>query len=126
MNSLVSNNAGLITLVGRILLGGLFLMAGISKIGGYAAVTGYMELKGIPGMLLPVVIAVEVLGGAAIIAGIMARLAAFLLAGFSLLTAFMMHFRSGQSDGNGGHDEEHRHRWRIAGLDGSWAGVDQR
>jgi len=50
-----------------------------------------MASAGVPGALLPVVIAVEVLGAAAIIVGWQTRIVAFLLAGFSLLSALIFH-----------------------------------
>jgi putative oxidoreductase len=54
----------LLELSGRILLSLMFLTSGLSKIGGYAATQGYMESQGVPGMLLPLVIALEVLAPA--------------------------------------------------------------
>ena len=51
------------------LLAALFLVTGLGKIGAYAATAGYMESVGVPGALLPVVIAFEVLGAIAIIVG---------------------------------------------------------
>lgn len=78
-------------LAGRILLASLFLLSGLSKLGAYSATAAYMHSAGVPGALLPVVIAAEVLGSLAIILGWKTRLAAALLAGFSLLTAFVFH-----------------------------------
>ena len=46
-------------------------------------------------MLLPIVIAVELLGGLAIILGWHTRIAAFLLAGFSLVSAVLFHANFG-------------------------------
>lgn len=77
--------------MGRILIGMLFVMAGVMKISGYAGTQGYMEAMGVPGMLLPLVILLEVGGGMAIIVGYKTRIAAFLLAGFSLLAAILFH-----------------------------------
>lgn len=78
-------------LVGRGLLATLFLGSGLSKIGAYSATAGYMASVGVPGALLPAVIALEVLGAIAIIAGWQTRLTAFLLAGFTLVTGFLFH-----------------------------------
>ena len=39
----------------------IFIFSGFTKITGYAATQGYMESMGVPGMLLPLVIAVELL-----------------------------------------------------------------
>ncbi|MGY5451338.1 DoxX family protein [Agarivorans sp. MS3-6] len=76
----------------RLLLAFMFIMSGYSKIGGYAGTQGYMEAMGVPGMLLPLVIALELVGGIAIVVGWQTRLVAFLLAGFSLVSAVLFHF----------------------------------
>ena len=81
-----------IELVGRILLGHIFLLAGINKLGeGYAGTAGYMESMGIPGGLLPAVIALEIVGGLMIILGFQAKWAAFGLAGFTLAAGIIFH-----------------------------------
>lgn len=77
--------------VGRLFISFIFLYSGLGKITGYAGTQGYMEAMGVPGALLPLVIAVEVLGGLAVLLGWHTRLAAFLLAGFSLLSALLFH-----------------------------------
>ena len=82
-------------LTGRILLASLFLLAGLQKIGGYDATAGYMAAMGVPGALLPLVIALEVLGGLAIIVGWQTRITAFLLAGFSVVSALLFHANFG-------------------------------
>jgi putative oxidoreductase len=78
-------------LAGRVLLAALFLVTGLGKIGGYAATAGYMASVGVPGALLPLVIATEVLGAAAIIIGWKTQIIAFMLAGFTLLSALIFH-----------------------------------
>ncbi len=78
-------------LIGRILISTIFLFAGITKISGYAGTQGYMDAMGVPGMLLPLVIILELGGGLAIIAGWQTRIVAILLAGFCLLTALIFH-----------------------------------
>jgi len=78
-------------LIARIFLGHIFLLAGISKIGGYEATQGYMEAMGVSGMLLPLVIALEILGGLAVIIGYQTRWASIALAGFTVLAAVLFH-----------------------------------
>ena len=78
-------------LAGRILLSMLFLLSGVGKIGAYAATAAYMSSVGLPSVLLPVVIATEVFGATAILLGWQTRIIAFLLAGYSLLTALVFH-----------------------------------
>lgn len=77
--------------VARLLLALIFLIEGAFKIPSYGLVVGYMEGFGVPGTLLPLVIAVELGGGVLIAAGLFTRLAAFALAGFCLLSAFVFH-----------------------------------
>ena len=78
-------------LAARILLGHMFLLAGINKITAYAGTQGYMEAMGIPGMLLPAVIALEIAGGLAIIVGFKTHWVAYGLAGFSAVAAVLFH-----------------------------------
>jgi putative oxidoreductase len=78
-------------LAGRVLLSAMFLLSGIGKITGYAGTQAYMASQGVPTDLLPAVIAVEVLGAIAIILGWNTRVAAFLLGGFTLLSALIFH-----------------------------------
>ena len=77
--------------LGRVLLSLIFIIAGAGKIGAYAGTQGYMESMGVPGMLLPLVIALEVLGGLAIIVGWQTRVIAFLLAGFCVVSGVLFH-----------------------------------
>ena len=83
--------ASVTELAGRVLLASLFLLSGLSKLGAYSATAAYMASAGVPGALLPVVIGTEVLGALAIILGWKTRIAATVLAGFSLLAAFTFH-----------------------------------
>ena len=78
-------------ILGRTLLAGVFLAAGVNKIGAYEATQGYMEAFGVPGALLPAVIAFEIAAAAALIIGWRARLAAALLAVFTILSAIIFH-----------------------------------
>ena len=80
---------------GRILLSLIFITSGFGKISGYAGTQAYMESAGVPGVLLPLVIAVELLGGIALLLGWRARIVAFLLAGFTLLSALLFHWDPG-------------------------------
>jgi putative oxidoreductase len=81
--------------VGRILISLIFVVSGFGKISGFVATQSYMDSVGVPGMLLPLVIALEILGGLAVMLGWHARLAAFLLAGFSLLSGLLFHANFG-------------------------------
>lgn len=80
-----------IGLVGRILISLIFVLSGLNKIAGYAGTQAYMEAAGVPGMLLPLAILLEVGGGLAVMIGWRTRTMALLLAGFTLLTAVAFH-----------------------------------
>jgi putative oxidoreductase len=83
-------NAGA-QLTGRALMSAIFIMAGINKISAYTGTQGFMESMGVPGALLPLVILLEVGAGLAILLGWQARVAAFLLAGFTVVSALIFH-----------------------------------
>lgn len=84
------------TLAGRFGLSLIFILSGVAKLGaGYAGTQGYMEAMGVPGALLPLVIAAEIGGGLAILAGALTRWAALGLAVFSVASAFLFHFDLG-------------------------------
>ena len=87
------NNTSL--LLGRTGLALIFIISGLAKIGGYAGTQGYMEAMGVPGALLPLVIALEVGGGLAILAGLFTRTSALALAAFSLASGVLFHFDLG-------------------------------
>lgn len=91
MDSALSKLAPVAAPVARVLLSVMFISAGLQKISGYAGTQGYMEALGVPGGLLPLVIAVELFGGLALLLGWQARLAAFLLGGFSVISGILFH-----------------------------------
>ena len=80
-----------LSLFGRVGLSLIFIISGYGKIAGYAATQGYMESAGVPGALLPIVIALELGGGIAILVGVGTRWIALALAGFSILSAAIFH-----------------------------------
>ena len=79
------------SVVARVLLAHIFIMAGISKITGYAGTQGYMDAMGVPGILLPLVIILELGGGLAVLVGWQTRLVAYALGGFTIIAAFIFH-----------------------------------
>lgn len=72
-----------IALLGRVLLAGLFIYGGIEKIPNYAPTARLMTSHGVPGALLPAVIALELGGGLALIFGFLTRLVGAALAVYS-------------------------------------------
>ena len=82
-------------LIARILLSHMFIIAGFGKITGYAGTQGYMEHMGVPGMLLPLVILLELGGGIAILVGWQTRWTSYALAAFTVLAALIFHNKLG-------------------------------
>ena len=85
------NNA--LNLIGRLLLAALFLPAGLSKLSGFEGTVGYISSVGLP---LPTVAAavaltVEILGSIALIVGFQTRIAAAVLAVFTLVASVFFH-----------------------------------
>ena len=85
-------------LVGRLLLALIFVHEGWSIIGNYSGAAAYMQKFGVPDMLLPAVIALQLGGGLLIAAGLLTRVFAAAFAVFCLLTAFLFHWQF--ADGN--------------------------
>ena len=82
-----------LALAGRLLMALLFLPAGIGKLTGFAGTVGYISSVGLPMPQLGAVVAlvVEIVGGLALIAGFGTRLAAIVLAAFTLVASFFFH-----------------------------------
>ncbi|MEO2281501.1 DoxX family protein [Pseudoalteromonas pernae] len=96
LTNLISSNdtlSNISALLARFGLSALFVLTGLSKIEYYDATAQYMASVGVPGMLLPLVILLEVLGGIMIIAGLFTRLTALAFAGFSVISALLFHFQ---------------------------------
>jgi putative oxidoreductase len=91
LNTPFIRNASL--LIARLPVGIMFVMAGWSKIGGYAGTQKFMESASVPGALLPLVIATELVFGLMLLAGFKTRHAALALAGFTLIATFLFHFK---------------------------------
>lgn len=80
-------------LVARLLFVALFLPAGISKLMGFEGTVGYFNSLGIPAASLAVVatIAIEILGSIALLVGFKTRVAAVILAVFTLAASIAGH-----------------------------------
>jgi putative oxidoreductase len=89
MQETISSAAGLF---GRLMLAAIFVLSGWEKIWGYEGTAQYMQSQGVPGILLPLVILVELVGGLLIVIGWQTRLAAVALAGFTLVAAVLFHY----------------------------------
>ncbi|TXI26351.1 MAG: DoxX family protein [Nitrosomonas sp.] len=78
-------------MLARVFLAQIFLLSGIFKITGYEGTQSYMETMGVPSMLLPLVILIEISGGLAIAIGWQTRWAAIALASFTVLAGIIFH-----------------------------------
>lgn len=81
----------LASLFARLLISAIFILAGAEKITGYQGTVQYMESFGIPGILLPAVIALELAGGLMILFGLFSRYAALALAFFCVVSGLVFH-----------------------------------
>ena len=77
--------------LGRLLISFMFLMSGLNKAGNYSNTSSWMESMGVSSSILPLVILLEIIGAFAIIVGWHTKITAFLLAGFSIISALIFH-----------------------------------
>jgi putative oxidoreductase len=82
-----------LALAGRLLLAMLFLPAGIGKITGFAGTVGYISSVGLfmPRVVAALALVIEISGGVALIAGYGTRVAAIVLAVFTLVASVIFH-----------------------------------
>ena len=82
-----------LSLAGRLLLAVLFLPAGFGKLTGFAGTAGYIASAGLPlpQVAAAVAVVVEIVGALALIAGYGTRVAAIVLAAFTLVATFIFH-----------------------------------
>ncbi|HEX5697861.1 MAG TPA: DoxX family protein [Rhodoferax sp.] len=77
----------------RLLMVALFLPAGIGKLTGFAGTVGYISSVGLPlpTIAAAVAVIVEIIGSLALLAGFGTRIAAVVLAAFTLVASFFFH-----------------------------------
>lgn len=80
-------------LAGRILLSLIFIISGAGKIFGFSQTAAFMQAQGLPlaSLLLAATIALEIIGGLAILLGFKARALALLLFLFLIPTTIIFH-----------------------------------
>ncbi|WP_027169903.1 DoxX family protein [Mesorhizobium sp. WSM3224] len=88
-----ASNGSTTILLGRVLLAVIFLLSGFGKLTAISGTAGYFGALGLP---LPTVTAVvvgliELLGGLAILLGFQTRIAAWVLAVFTIATGLVAH-----------------------------------
>jgi putative oxidoreductase len=79
--------------LGRIMIAAIFLVSGVQKVLGPEQTQQYIASAGLPQpvVLYWATVAVEILGGLALVFGVQTRLAALLLTGFTVLAAVIFH-----------------------------------
>lgn len=89
----MKNFENVLNLLGRIAIAALFLPAGLNKLVAIEGTSGYFASLGLPGVAIFVwlVIAIEVLGGIALIIGYQTRFVAIGLAIFTVLASIAGH-----------------------------------
>lgn len=90
---MINNYQNQLALLGRILLAVLFIMSGLNKITGFEGTVGYIASKGLPLAPLGAVIAIvcEFGGGLLVLVGLQTRLAALVLAVFTIAAGVFFH-----------------------------------
>jgi putative oxidoreductase len=88
----MTNTSSYTALLGRVLLSFMFILAGFGKLGDIQGAMAYTASGGLPGFFVLPAIAVEILGGIAVLIGWQTRWAALALAAFSVLTAVLYHY----------------------------------
>lgn len=83
---------------GRVLLASLFIYEAYVKLSAYDAAVHYAANFGVPSVLMPFAIALELVGGALIVLGLFTRLIALAFAGFCLMTAVIFHTKFSNSN----------------------------
>ena len=88
-------------LAGRALLGLYFILPGLQKITNFEGMSQYMAAHNVPmiSILLPATIVIQLAAGAALIVGYKGKVAAFLLAGLTLVISVYMHNFWAMEDG---------------------------
>ena len=87
----MSTPENLLDFLGRLMMSLIFVVVGIQQALNPETVRAYMDLHGVMSAFLPVAIILEIAGAVAIVTGYWTRIFAFLLAGFSIMTAFLFH-----------------------------------
>ena len=91
INQFILTHSSFVAPTGRLLITSIFVMSGFNKMDNYSNTAGWMESMGVPGSLLPLVIALEVLGSVAIMIGWQTRIISVLFAAFCVMSAVIFH-----------------------------------
>ena len=92
----MTNLSSAAALVARVLLAFMFILAGWGKLGDIQGTMAYTASGGLPGFFAFPAIAIELLGGLAVLVGWQTRWAALALAVFAVVTAIFYHYLPAQ------------------------------
>lgn len=91
----MANSSGnaIVSLLGRVLLSAIFILSGFSKIFTFHAMAGMLAAKGFPlaTVAAGIAIAIEVVGGLAILTGFKAKIAAWVVFLYLIPTTLLFH-----------------------------------
>jgi putative oxidoreductase len=95
-----TKQTSVIPAIGRVLLAAIFILSGLGKLMAPAATIGYMQAMGLPlaGAGLAAAIVVELGGGLLLALGYRTRVAALVLAAFSVVTGLVFHSAIGDQN----------------------------
>ena len=93
----MDNLGSLSALLGRAMIAFLFVPAGFGKLTGLAGAMAYTASGGLPGWFAIPALAVELLGGLALLVGWQTRWAALILAAFTVAAGVLFHYIPAQS-----------------------------
>ena len=88
----MTNTSSIGALAARVLLAFMFILAGWGKLGDISGSMAYTASGGLPGFFVFPAIALELLGGLAILVGWQTRWAALALAAFAVVTGILFHY----------------------------------
>ncbi|ESZ55711.1 DoxX family protein [Mesorhizobium sp. C120A] len=96
----IASNSSTTVLLGRILLAAIFLLSGFGKLTAISGTAGYFGAMGLPVPTITAIVVgvIELLGGLAVLVGFQTRIAAWVLAVFTIASAFVAH--TGWADQN--------------------------
>lgn len=94
MNAVLKDSKLPVAAVGRVLLALIFLVSGFGKLADPAGTQGYIAAMGLPFPMVGYAAAliVELVGGTLLLLGLQVRVAALVLAAYSVATALLFHY----------------------------------
>lgn len=88
-----ASSASPVPLLGRLLISAVFISSGVSKVVAFSMMTGFAAAKGmpLPAVAIGLAAAIEILGGLAVLTGLQAKVAAWILVVYLIPTTLIFH-----------------------------------